>query len=79
MRSGTDGGVALKPSDRWTISLCREHHAEQHQIGETAFQMRHGIDMRALAESFAMRSPHWRKVRGAAKADSYLLKASYEM
>jgi hypothetical protein len=50
--------MALKPSDRWTISLCREHHAEQHRIGETAFEARHGIDMHALAELFARRSPH---------------------
>ena len=58
VRSGTDGGIALKPSDRWTISLCRDHHAEQHQIGEVAFEGRHGIDMYALAEAFARRSPH---------------------
>ena len=63
VRRDTDGGVALKPSDRWSISLCRDHHLEQHQIGETAFEKRYGIDMRALAEEFARRSPHWRRVR----------------
>ena len=59
VRSGTDGGTALKPSDRWTVSLCRTHHAEQHRLGEAAFEQRHGIDLRALAEAFARRSPHW--------------------
>jgi len=60
VRSGTDGGMALKPSDRFTISLCRRHHAEQHAIGEAAFEKRYGMDLLALAEVFAQRSPHWR-------------------
>ena len=59
VRRGTDGGIALKPSDRWTISLCRDHHLEQHQIGEAAFEKRYDIDLRDLAEEFARRSPHW--------------------
>ena len=60
VRRDTDGGAGLKPSDRWTISLCRDHHVEQHQIGEAAFEQRYGIDMRALAEEFARRSPQRR-------------------
>ena len=59
VRSGTDGGQGLKPSDKWCISLCRDHHLEQHQIGERAFELRHGLDLKALAEEFAARSP-WR-------------------
>lgn len=62
VRTGTDGGQALKPSDRWTISLCREHHAEQHRIGEAAFEKRYGLDLRALALEFARRSPHHAKL-----------------
>jgi hypothetical protein len=62
VRKGTDGGQGLKPSDKWTISLCRDHHAEQHRIGETAFEKRHGLDLFALAEEFARRSPHWSKL-----------------
>lgn len=58
VRGGTDGGQGLKPSDRWTLSLCREHHAEQHRIGEVAFEGMYGIDMRAIARAFAQRSPH---------------------
>lgn len=58
VRRDTDGGLAVKPSDRWTISLCRSHHIEQHRIGEAAFEKRYGIDMRDLAEAFACRSPH---------------------
>lgn len=58
VRRGTDGGTALKPSDRWTISLCRVHHAEQHTIGEHSFEQRHGIDLVALARKFVRHSPH---------------------
>ncbi|RVT93735.1 putative HNHc nuclease [Sphingomonas crocodyli] len=57
VRTGTDGGMSMKPSDRWCISLCRDHHAEQHQIGEPAFEKKHGIDMKALAREFVNRSP----------------------
>ena len=58
VRRGTDGGTGMKPSDRWTISLCREHHAEQHQIGEQAFEKCYGIDLVELAHGFARLSPH---------------------
>ena len=62
VRSGTDGGVGLKPSDRWTVSLCSAHHAEQHRIGERRFERRYGIDLRSLAAAFASRSPHRERV-----------------
>lgn len=58
VRTGTDGGTSLKPSDRWVISLCATHHHEQHQMGEKRFQVRHGIDLLKLAERFARLSPH---------------------
>mgnify|MGYP001014331149 CR=1 FL=1 len=62
VRTGSDGGTGLKPSDRYTISLCREHHAEQHRIGEAAFEARYAIDLLAIAEVFAKLSPHWRRM-----------------
>jgi len=58
VRSGTGGGVGLKPDDIWVISLCRDHHTDQHWIGEGAFERKHGISMRALAAEFAAKSPH---------------------
>jgi hypothetical protein len=58
VRTGNDGGVGLKPSDRWTVSLCSTHHAEQHRIGERRFERLYGLDLRALAITFALRSPH---------------------
>jgi hypothetical protein len=61
VRTGTDGGIGLKPSDTYAIPLCAEAHREQHQIGEPAFERRYGIDMRELAESHAAKSPHRKK------------------
>lgn len=58
VRSGTDGGAGLKPSDRWAISLCAQHHREQHRIGEAAFETRYDLDLSALAREFVRRSPH---------------------
>ena len=60
VRIGTDGGAGMKPRDRWCISLCKVHHAEQHANGERTFETRYGLDMKALAEEFARKSPHWR-------------------
>lgn len=54
----------MKPSDRWAVSLCREHHREQHQIGEKRFQSRYDVDLYELAKEFAKRSPHLRKILG---------------
>ena len=64
VRKGTDGGVSLKPSDKWAISLCSCHHREQHRVGETRFERKYGIDLIAVAELFASNSPHWRKLVG---------------
>ena len=58
VRHGTDGGTGLKPSDRWAISLCRAHHREQHQIGESLFEKKYNIDLIELATNFARRSPY---------------------
>jgi hypothetical protein len=58
VRSGTDGGTGLKPSDRWAVSLCRNHHAEQHRIGEIQFEARYGLELLEIAQEFARRSPH---------------------
>ena len=62
VRRGTDGGLGLKPADRWVISLCVFHHREQHSIGERNFELKHDISMLDLAREFARRSPHWAKL-----------------
>jgi hypothetical protein len=37
VRTGTDGGVGVKPGDRYTVPLCTACHAKQHRIGELTF------------------------------------------
>lgn len=56
----------MKPSDRWCISLCRECHSTQHQMGEASFEKdRLGGEgaLWRLAQEFARKSPHWPKLR----------------
>lgn len=55
--------MAMKPADRWCISLCAPHHKEQHMNGEALFSEYHKINMKALADEFARKSPHWPKLR----------------
>lgn len=62
VRNGTDGGIGIKPSDKWTISLCKTCHSQQHQQGEETFAKAHGINLKALAEEFFRNSPHKRKL-----------------
>jgi len=64
VRTGTEGGMGIKPGDDWVISLCSYHHQRQHMIGEAAFERSHGIDMKALAREFAAKSP---KIKGKMK------------
>lgn len=66
VRIGTDGGMGTKPSDCWTISLCHDCHAKQHQMGETSFERWAGIDMKALALEFVKASPHRQKLKDMA-------------
>jgi len=65
VRCGSDAGMGRKPSDWHTISLCREHHAQQHAIGEGSFEDLYSIDMAELAEEFAKASPKWREIQEA--------------
>ena len=37
LRSGSDGGAGMKPSDRYSVSLCASCHALQHEFGELTF------------------------------------------
>jgi hypothetical protein len=37
VRCGSDGGVGMKPADRYCVSLCSDCHALQHQFGELTF------------------------------------------
>lgn len=56
VRIGTDGGTGIKPSDIWTVPLCKAHHAEQHAIGEPAFERKYQINLKRIAEDLARKS-----------------------
>ena len=58
--------MGLKPDDTWVISLCRNHHWQQHEYGEAEFERIHQINMKALAKEFAAKSPHRKKWEKAA-------------
>jgi hypothetical protein len=62
VRGGTDGGIGIKPSDRFCISLCKSCHSDQHRMGERTFEQMWEIDMLELAEAFFRRSPHRHKL-----------------
>lgn len=50
IRAGTDGGMGIKPSDRYTLPLCPAHHREQHSKSEVTFWADLGVDPYGLAE-----------------------------
>lgn len=56
-----NGGMSLKASDAFTVSLCREHHAESHR-GEKSFEAKHRVNLMELAEQFYRKSPHRQKL-----------------
>ena len=62
VRSETDGGMALKPHDRWLVSACLKHHEQQTVRGEKWFEDYWGLDMKALAREFADKSPYAREL-----------------
>lgn len=61
VRTGTDGGMAIKPGDNWVIPLCSYHHALQHKQGEPGFEKVFRIDMKKIAQDLWFRSPHRKK------------------
>lgn len=63
-RTGTDGGMSVKPSDTWAFPACTAHHAEQHSIGELSFQAKYGLDLDAICKKLALTSPHKAKWEG---------------
>jgi 5-methylcytosine-specific restriction endonuclease McrA len=65
VRTGTDGALGMKPSDKWCISLCSDCHKRQHQWGEGTFERTNGLDMKELAQAFFKASPHRAKLEAA--------------
>ena len=70
VRVGTDGGTGMKPSDIWAVPVCRTHHRfgayAIHTIGERQFEREFRLDLRALAQEFAAKSPALARQRAKA-------------
>src|SRR5215468_3225407 len=49
VRTGTDSGTGMKPSDRFAVPLCTACHAKQHRIGELTFWSALHIDPLSVA------------------------------
>jgi hypothetical protein len=61
VNTAANGGMSRKASDAFTLSLCREHHAESHR-GDKTFERKHGFSLMAKAEEFFRASPHRKKL-----------------
>ena len=57
VRSAANSGTGLKPPDWMGVSLCHDHHAEQHRIGIQSFEKKYNVDLSEMAGHFARRSP----------------------
>ena len=60
VRLGTDGGMGKKPSDFYTVALCKPCHARQHSEGERTFWQ--GRDVQAIMGAFIRSSPVRREI-----------------
>jgi len=61
VNTAANRGMSRKASDAFTVSLCRDHHAESHR-GERTFEAKHGINLMDLAREFFRASPHRKKL-----------------
>jgi hypothetical protein len=68
VRIGSGAGMAQKPDDWSTVSLCKPCHQSQHHVGERTFWQAAEIDPTELAEAFAKASPKAAEIR-AKKAE----------
>ena len=62
VRLGSGAGIGQRPDDFRTVSLCREHHAMQHTIGEASFWREFETDIEALVSAFCKASPKAREI-----------------
>ncbi len=51
IRSGTGGGMGIKPSDEFCVPLSVEEHAKQHRIGESKYWGEHLPNAIAIAKA----------------------------
>jgi hypothetical protein len=57
VRNGSGAGIAQKPDDWRTVSLCHDCHSRQHQIGEESFWTEARVQVEPLIREFIKASP----------------------
>ena len=66
IRLGSGAGMGQKPDDWNIVSLCRDHHAEQHRLGERTFWRSVAQrDPWALRDEFIKASPRRSQIEQA--------------
>jgi hypothetical protein len=65
VRMGSGTGIGQKPDDWRTVSLCRDCHAKQHQVGEQSFWGERDVEQ--LIAAFILASPRRREIMDAMK------------
>jgi uncharacterized protein (DUF2237 family) len=58
VRTGTNGGTGMKPSDGWCVPICPAHHSEAHRLGIATFEDTYAVDLRHIAATLASQSPY---------------------
>jgi hypothetical protein len=66
---GSGAGMGQKPDDHRTVSLCRDCHSLQHNLGERSFwddyRQAKGATVNDLIDAFCKASPVAREIREA--------------
>jgi hypothetical protein len=57
VRAASIAGTGMKPSDRWAVPLCPEHHSQGHLIGWQTFEAHYRLDLAGIARLLAQTSP----------------------
>jgi len=68
VRLGSGAGMGQKPDDHRAVSLCRDCHHRQHQVGEETFWA--GRDVEALISAFCRASPKAREIEQVKQGQS---------
>lgn len=71
IRIDSGAGLSQKPDDWRTVSLCKDYHTRQHNIGERTFwdnfKAQHGYGYERLIDQFISTSPKRREIDEAMK------------
>lgn len=63
VRIGSGAGMGQKPDDWRAVSLCRDCHRKQHEVGERTFWQQAGQDVEVLIDAFCRTSPKASEIR----------------